>query len=521
MPSPQLTFHDVGAPYRKNYKLVCDDLNDFANRGDVLGFKELFGSLCLYDLFFLMYYALDVREINHPWLVARVRDMEDRNDNTLDLWPRFHFKSSLATYGLIIQDILKNPEERIVIFSWSKDSAGDFLTKIKQTLEDNALLKATFDNVLYQKPSTEAPQWSVEGGLTVKRRGKFLENTLEAHSIEKLPTGKHFTKRVYDDIEVPENVTTSEMIKKIESQFRMSAALIDGTINRAMVVGTIYHFAGIHCNVLLKDSSWYHRVYKATDDGTVTGNPVLMTKKAFIKLAKELGPYHTASQMLMNPVAADLQEFKEEWLEYYVKLPARMNKYLIVDPANEKHKKSDFTCMGVIGIDPLGNYYLIDLIRKKLNLPERKDALFRLVEKHPNIKMPVGYEEYGANSDTQYIKECQKAEGIHFRILPLAGTTLSKEDRIRKLIPIFADHKFFLPFSIMQDGENLIKVFVTEEFLQFPFSTHDDILDMLSRIKDPKLNAKGPVNYNLPQGNQTEPQVVTTWDPYNAYQEGA
>ena len=169
--------------------------------------------------------------------------------------------------------------------------------------------------------------------------------------------------------------------------------------------------------------------------------------------------------------------------------------------------------MAVIGIDPLGNYFLIDMLRKKINLPERKDALFKMVEKHPTIKMPVGYEEYGANSDTQYIKECQKAEGIFFRILPLGGTVLSKEDRERKLIPICADHKFFLPFSIMQDGKNLIQEFIQDEYLLFPFAPHDDVLDCLSRIKDPKLNAKGPVNYQ--QGQMAEPTVISTWDPHN------
>lgn len=510
---PELTFHDCGAAYRKNYALVCADLNDLSNRGDGKGFKELFGSMCLYDLFFLLHFTLNIQDVNHPWLVERIKEVEDKNDYTLDLWPRFHFKSTIITYGFIIQEILKNPEERIAIFSFTKDSACDFLTKIKSTLEDNELLKATFDNVLYWKPSTQAPQWSVEGGLTVKRQGKFLENTLEAHSIEKLPTGKHFTRRIYDDIVVPENVTSPDMMKKVESSFRMSEALIDGKSNRAMVTGTIYHFADIYYATLLKDPSWHHRVHKATEDGTASGKPVLMSYDMLQSLKKRMGPYHFASQLLMNPVADEMQEFKEDWLEYYVKLPSLLKKYLIVDPANEKGKKSDFTVMAVIGIDSLENYFLIDMIRKKMNLPERKDALFKMIEKHPDLHMPIGYESYGVQSDIQYINECKKAEGVYFRILPLGGTVLSKEDRERKLIPIFSDHKFFLPFSIMQDGKNLVQEFIQEEFLLFPFAPHDDILDCLSRIKDPKLNAKAPVNYAARKGVREQHQIVTTWDP--------
>jgi len=509
----ELIFQDCGAAYRKNYALVCADLNDFSKRGDGQGFKELFGAMCLFDLFFFMHIALNIKEVNHPWIVDRLKEVEDRNDRTLDLWARGHWKSTAITFGLTMQEILRNPEERIAIFSHKKQIATAFLKRIKETFQGNILLKTIFDHILYAKPETQADKWSEEDGITVKRNGVYLENTLEAWGlVDNMPTSRHYTIRIYDDVVVPASVTTPEMIKKTEDAFRMSHSLEASEGSRMRVIGTRYHFADLY-SVLLKDPSWHTRIHPATDNGKMDGKPVLLSSSALEQIKKDDGPYVFNSQRLLNPVADELQEFKEEWIEYYAKLPSRLNKYLIVDPANEKHKKSDYTCMGVIGIDPLGNYYLVDLIRDKLNLPERKDALFRLVEKHPTVKMPVGYEEYGANSDTQYIRECQKTEGINFRILPLGGTILSKEDRERKLIPIFSDHKFFLPYSLMYKGKNLIQEFIQDELLLFPFAPHDDILDMMSRIKDPKLNAKGPVNYQ--GGIMSEPKVINTWDPYN------
>jgi len=172
-----------------------------------------------------------------------------------------------------------------------------------------------------------------------------------------------------------------------------------------------------------------------------------------------------------------------------------MNIYIIVDPAHSKKKASDYTAIFVIGAHEDGNYYVIDMVRDRLNLSERTDKLFKLVNKYK--PQYVGYEQYGMQSDIEHIKEKQNSLNYHFRIIELGGK-IAKIDRIAKLIPDFQNHKIFLPYELLYinyEGkrENLTKIFVDEEYLQFPTSKHDDMLDCLSRIKDESMMIHFPL----------------------------
>ena len=88
-------------------------------------------------------------------------------------------------------------------------------------------------------------------------------------------------------------------------------------------------------------------------------------------------------------------------------------------------------------------------------------------------------------------------EGFYFTITELGGNKLSKEDRIARLIPAFEQRKVYLPEHLYytdKDGTelDLVKVFVDDEYLRFPFSQHDDMLDAASRIEDKVLDASRP-----------------------------
>ena len=100
--------------------------------------------------------------------------------------------------------------------------------------------------------------------------------------------------------------------------------------------------------------------------------------------------------------------------------------YIVVDPANEKKKRSDYTSMWAIGCGRDERYVVLDVLRDKLNLTERSDRLFDLIEKWRPIL--VGYEEYGLQSDIQHLQHLMDERNYRFRIVKLGGTT-GKVDR--------------------------------------------------------------------------------------------
>lgn len=444
----------------------------------------------------------------------RIREVEDLHNKTLDLWSREHFKSTILTYGLVVQEVLNNPEERIAIFSHTRGIAKAFLRRIKLTFESNDLLKLLFPDVLYSDPKNQSPKWSEDDGIIVNRKGVYNEATLEAWGlVDGMPTSRHFTIRVYDDVVTKDSVSTPEQIKKTDEAFKLSQFL-GARGGKVRVVGTRYHFADQYSK-MLSSGAWEPRVRKGVENNI----SVFLTQKEledFKQVVCDGNTYIYNCQMLLDPVAEEAQEFKRAWLRYYRTLPNKaLNLYLFCDPANEKKTKgagSDYTVFWLWGLDPMGNFFLVDLLRERLNLFERWNALKKFMTKHPSIRK-VYYEQYAMQADIQHFNSKMSDDGIYFLIEPLGGR-LKKEDRIRKLIPLFEGGKVWLPEVLYSSsGRDLIKEFIEEEYLLFPYASHDDCLDAASRIRDDEVEAWPPRSFPEEQELEEEDNVVVlnTW----------
>jgi len=452
------------------------------------------------DLFYLLRYVMYRSDVEHPWMMERTREVQANPNGHLDLWARDHRKSTIITYAKTIQDILashgEDPlpewngiEATFGIFSHTRPIAKKFLRQIKEELAGNATLKALFPDVLYDKPESQAPRWSEDSGLVVKRRTNPKESTVEAWGlVDGQPIGSHFNVLIYDDVVTRDSVNTPEMIQKTNESWELSLNLGDSD-PRIRMIGTRYHFNDTY-RMILERGAAIPRLYPATQDGTPKGTPVYLTQAQLDKKFRDMGPYTFSAQMLLNPIADSKQSFKREWFERRFR-PLdvgwqNMNRALIVDPASSQKKSSDYTTMAVIGLADDGNVYLLDYLRDRLSLHERALELFRL---HRRWKPQFcGYEEYGMQADIQYIKLQQNKLPYHFAIQELGGK-LKKEDRINRLIPICADGRFYLPEEVYRttnEGRTveLIQQLIEQEFLAWPVPVHDDGLDVISRHAD-------------------------------------
>jgi phage terminase large subunit-like protein len=459
--------------------------------------KQLKRYLVQNDLWYLLVYICDLKfmispEHNTQWLYERCREVEANPDDCLDLWAREHYKSTIITFGKTLQDILIDPEQTFGIFSYSKENAAKFTKQIKEQLESNQELKYLFDDVLYDKPQSQAAEWT-DSSFIVKRRGRPKEPTVMACGLLKgMPTGMHFGKRIYDDIITEDMVGTPDMIKKITDRFRNSTNLgrLGGT---QRLIGTRYHLFDSYRQIM-KDGIVETRTHAATSDGSddVTKS-VFMPIAALRKKRREQGPYIFGCQMLQDPKADNQMGFAEEWLQYWdAENLANMNFMILVDPSSGRHNKTDYTSMWVVGKGGDENYYVCDIIRARLNLTGRCDVLFTLhrrYRKHGEVR--VGYEQIGMQADIEHFKYVMDQQNYRFKITELGGIA-SKEARINRLHPIFEQNRIFLPRrclkKITEGGQvqtvDMVQTFLEEEYLSYPVLDHDDMLDSLSRIED-------------------------------------
>jgi phage terminase large subunit-like protein len=464
------------------------------------------------DLYCLLRYGMNRWDLEHPWLFDRCREVQAKPYGVLHLWARDHRKTSIISVGLTVFDLLRDPESTAGILSHTRTAAESILRTIKRELESNEHLKWVFDDVLFENPQKQSPKWSEFDGLIVKRTTNKKEASVEAWGLDAQPIGKHFDHLIYDDIVTALTTNTPEMIVKTTDNWRLSTNLgtADGT---RRICGTRYHFTDTYAEII-KSGVFDVRQYPCTVDGTEDFSPencVLLPPEKLIEKRREQGAWTFSCQMLLRPQGDTSSGFRREWVRHMDGQPhgRGLNIYITVDPAHSKKKGSDYTVMAVVGIGADGVYRLLDIVRDRMNLGERTKALFDLVRKWRPIR--VGYERYGAQGDFQHIKGEQHARNVDFRMVELGGT-LSKADRIRKLIPLFEQGRFILPPSLNYTGYDgktldLIHVLVEHELLQFPVSQHDDMMDAIARVLDDDLKAK-PAEGGVSWNGGRQPRVV-------------
>lgn len=419
--------------------------------------------------------------------------------------------STIITYGKTIQDILVNPEITIGIFSHTKSIARGFLKQIRYELEQNEFLKELFPDILYEKPRSEAiangVSWSDEKGICVKRLTNPKEMTVEAHGlVDGQPTGKHFNLLIYDDIVTLESVSTPEQIEKTTNALLLSYNLGAHGGSRRFI-GTRYHSNDTYSDIMDKGTV-IPRIHPAIKKD---GKPAFLEQKKLDEKRRDFGPYVFNCQMMQNPLQDNLQGFDKQWKRFYrgVVNSNDMNKYILVDPANEKKKTNDYTAMFVVGLSSDNNYYVLDMVRDRLNLSERTELLFDLHKQYNPIA--TGFEKYGMQSDIQHVEYVMDIYGYHFNIIPLGGS-MPKNDRIKQLIPVFEQGRMWFPenhIRINHEGmqEDLTRIFFKFGYDTFPVCQFDDQLDCLARIVDPTLKARFPVRGGMMGGKPRQKRV--------------
>ena len=484
--------------YDRIHSLTLQQLGKFYRsvweQNDVAVIRDL----VLNDRFFLLTQVLDVDVAWHPWVLARCREVEAAPDEHLDLWSRGHFKSTIITFAGVCQYVLKDPNKCVCILSYKSGAAQAFLQQIMTAFETKEVLLRCFPDVLYPEvKSHQGPHWSSSEGIVLKRNTSKKESTIDVSGlISGMKTGGHYDLLVYDDTVTYESVGTPDMIERTTAAWSMSLNL--GTVGKThhWYIGTRYSVCDTYA-YMLKTGTIKERRHICHDD---EGRPVLLPQAEYDKKKREMTSKDWASQMLQVPVGDGELMFERAWFKQWRdgQLPERLNYYLFVDTALKKKKGSDYTVMMVIAFGSDGRIYVIDFIRDKMKLSEKRDKILELIEKwRPSI---VFWEENASVEGGEHIDEEIKKRGwagLEFYAFR-QPTTISKEDRIGKLEPDFRAGKILFMMDRwyrMYDGmdRDLVQDFLNDEYLVMTMAgapSHDDMLDCLANIENAELKKK-------------------------------
>jgi hypothetical protein len=461
----------------------------------------------------------DHRKKIAEWYHARCWEVQDNPNNCVDVWAREHAKSEIITYALVIQDILKDPNETVGIFSHNRPMAKQFLRLIKTEFEVNEELKALFPEVLWVDPKRESPKWSVDDGIVVRRGTNIKESTVEAWGlVDGQPTSKRFSILLYDDIVARDQI--SEMMvgrtsEELENSFALTAS--DPPIMR--LIGTPQEIGDTICEYL-DNGRFKVRLHPAVDN---KGSPVFFSEAKLADFKNKMSPKVFALQFLLDPKKAQEAHeigFESNWWHVYQgpRNLNSLNRYVLVDPAGRSTDANSLFALWVVGLGADKKYYIIDGILDSLSLPQRADAVFEMVRKYDPLK--VIYEQYAFQADIEHIRDRQDRENYRFTIQAIGGPT-KKDARIERLLPKYRSGDIIAPEHLMyqtREGKeiDIIKRFKDVEWDKWPFNPKArDQLDALSRLCD-----EAEVNYVWPRAYGSGNSTGDHWGQNSMYDGG-
>jgi hypothetical protein len=309
-----------------------------------------------------------------------------------------------------------------------------------------------------------------------------------------MPTGKHFKRVIFDDVvnaDISESPPRMNVIKK-----KLDAAMNVGKKGgHKRAVGTIYHYADpmIYLRDKLKVNSdkplWTPRVKPATVNGDYNGAPVLLSQEELDEKKAE-STYNT--QQLCNPVPDEERKLSGELVKDIKpdKIPQNIIKLMASDPAGDiKEGNGDDWATFVVGVSPntddfgASDFYILDGDADKM--PESAGpALIADMYMRNGRVQALGIEKVGLSTTEIHVQNALHKRGrrVSQKTKNLIILKPKGRKKARRIIDAWAwlldNGKIHVSTSLPKSLRDRLR----QELDEFPFGSHDDIIDILAYI---------------------------------------
>jgi hypothetical protein len=324
---------------------------------------------------------------------------DNAKHNQLVLLPRGHLKSKLIAYRAAWH-ITRNPETTILYVSATADLAEKQLYQIKQII-DSPIYRRYWPEMINPEEG-KREKWAV-AEIAVDHPNRKAEGvrdaTCKAVGLTSNTTGFHADVVILDDIVVPGNAYTEEGRDKVAAAYSQLAS-IENPGAYEWVVGTRYHPKDIYDTMVSMKETVYNEdgdveseeeVYELFQKVVETNGEFLWPKQsrpdgktfgfdsrelARIK-AKYVDTTQFYAQYYNNPNSEESSRIDRNKFQYYERnllqnkegdwyiKDRKLNVYAAIDFAFSMRKQADYTALVTVGVDSLGNFYILEIDRFK------------------------------------------------------------------------------------------------------------------------------------------------------------
>lgn len=419
------------------------------------------------------------RDAAHHRLIARHLEAVERGEikRLMITMPPRHGKSMLASEFFPAWYLGRNPGHYVVTATYAQELADDFGRKVKNQIED-AAYQAIFPGVRLADDSKSAKRFHVEG-----MDGGYEHTTAQKGAFYAVGVGGPLTGRgahllLIDDPVKNREDAESEVIRKKTKEWYTSTAytrLMPG--GRVVIIQTRWHEDDLSGWLLAEHGheDWVRLDLPAINDAGEALWPEQYDVDALERIRRAIGPRDWSALYQQRPSPETGNYFKREWLHLVDHLPPRET--MLVYGGSDYAVTADggdFTVHALIGLDPKGDPWLLDLWRQQASSDVWVDAFCDLVTRWK----PVGWAE-----ETGQIKSgvgpfllkrmMERGSYVAREQFATRGDKAVRAQSFRGLIATRG-------LRVMKDAPFLADL--VSEMMSFPVGVHDDQVDALGLI---------------------------------------
>jgi predicted phage terminase large subunit-like protein len=422
-------------------------------------------------------------------------------DRLMIFMPPRHGKSELASRRFPAWYLGRNPNRQIIAASYNSDLANDFGREVRNIV-DGPEYGCVF-NTRLRDDSRAADRWNTDSG------GAYV-----AAGVGTAVTGRGAHILLIDDPLKDREEADSEIRRQRVWDWYTSTAytrLMPG--GAVILIQTRWHEDDLAGRLIESSKTggdkWDVLDLPAMDDRGNALWPEWYGVKTLERIRAAIGPRDWSALYQQRPAPEEGDYFKADWFRSYTTAPDP--KTLRIYGGSDYAVTADggdYTCHVVVGLDPEGRMYLLDLWRKQAASDEWIEAFCDLVKKWK----PIGWaEEQGQiRAGIGPFLDRRSRERAAFVARDQFPTRGDKAVRAQSIRGRMALGGLYVP-----TGSDWFPQFRTE-LLSFPAGKHDDQVDALGlvgQLLDKMLSGSKPVQPDKPKNPSGYRALVTAAEP--------